>query len=139
MIINVKIIICCRQRFPFAKGAKNFSRKDLSSCDFNLSGEFTSALKFAFYEITLSSQNPIFAFNNRFLFLTSDFSCAISFSRRWLNVPVCLIQARSEDDGGISQAKKRFLSLWILKWQEKFRCKKRKIRKEEKLQGYWLK
>jgi hypothetical protein len=68
----------------------------------NLSGKFISALKFAFYKITLSSQNPIFVFNIRFLFLTADFSCAISFSRRWLNAPVCLIQARSEDDWGVS-------------------------------------
>ena len=63
MIIYVKIIIWCRQRFHFAKGAKNYSRKDFSSCDFNLSGKFISALKFAFCKITQPSQNPIFVFD----------------------------------------------------------------------------
>jgi hypothetical protein len=50
--------------------------------------------------------NGIFAFSIGFLLLTSDFSYAISSNSRWLSVPVYIIQARSEDDRGISQVKK---------------------------------
>ncbi len=42
----------------------------------NLSGKFISALKFAFYKITLSSQNPIFAIDNQiFIFDIGFFLC----------------------------------------------------------------